>query len=131
MNALKSPGFAPNLRRIALPVIVALGFVAAGCGASDEEEPTPHDRTIKCLTNDFEGRHAQDTLEVPGEEFTIRVRYSTNYNAESWKITDTKAINIELGIDHGDDKKPPEVLVENLHADASVKLSKQRTNGLP
>lgn len=121
----------PNLKRFAVAsalTIAAMGAVA--CGQEEDDVVTDRDKKTDCLKNDLNGRNLEHTLDVPGEAFKIKASYSTDYDVNSWRITDTKAIDIKLEVvPEGD--KTPSLMLENLHADASIKAKKAAINGLP
>lgn len=124
VDALKNP--------LAILTAAALGagaLTAAGCGQEDNAV-SPHDKTRECLKSGINGQELVHVLPVPGENFSIKATYSTDYDTASWKITDTKTLDIKEELVPAPDAKAPEVLVEHLHVDASVKAKKSGVNGL-
>ena len=121
---------AAELAKTLLATGAALGAVTLSACGGESEDATPP-RHIECLSNDLAGRSLQRTMEVPGENFTVTASYSTDYNVNQWKITDSKTLDIKLEVTPTNSETLPTVLVENLHADAAIYApGKQGINGL-
>lgn len=131
----------PERRGILRPVLAATALMIgaiglAGCSGSENDAASQHDKQSACMKNGLEGRSLSQVLAVPGEDFKLKATYSTKYDVDSWKITDTKTLDIQLEIepDKPTDETPadePIVLIENLHADATVKSHRSATNSMP
>lgn len=134
---MRSPERQGILRPVLAATAIMLGTLGiAGCSGSEGDAASKHDQQSACMKNGLEGRSLSQVLDVPGEDFSIRATYSTDYDVDSWKITDTKTLDIALefvpGKPEGEIPKPePIALIENLHADATVKSHRSATNGMP
>ncbi len=135
--ALRGHEFGNALRAVALVTSLALGAGAlSGCDPQKPEDSrSSHDRKSACMTSGLEGdRSLTQTLDVPGEAFDLEATFSTEYDTDSWKVTDTKSLDINLAIKANKDQPLPELMpdvqIENFHADASLKAKKSAINGI-
>lgn len=109
-----------------LVLVVLLSFTAcesSKLGNAPIPSPTPQITSLTPINgNTLEKEH---TI----EGFKFITNYNTgNYDLNTWKVTDSKALNIEAFV-----KDVPEgatVLVEHVHADVSLKSDNSQFNGL-
>jgi hypothetical protein len=110
-----------------LILLIIFVTVLTGC---DYERPEPivaekDDTTIAIDLN--ENIQTEFIHYVEGAELKTRYYLSDDYNFKQWKITDNKAINIEIIANQLNDEQ--EILIDQLHADVSIKSVSPQFNG--
>ncbi|MBP1309109.1 uncharacterized lipoprotein YehR (DUF1307 family) [Paenibacillus sp. 1182] len=99
-----------------------LTFALSGC----TPEVVPVDVTVPVMKK-LSGDKMTFTHELNGN--TITTSYDLGgYKLENWRITDSKSINISVGVKKKNTGS--EILVEHVHADVSIKSTDPQLNGL-
>jgi len=120
------------VKRYSILVILAAALVFAACGGSDK---IPNDVSLNqpvadILRNDLEKGELIQVFDLGTTEcFDFQVEYTTDYRTVGWRITDVKSMSMRARIIPEDACKS-EVLVEHVHADVSIKSSKEGIDGL-
>lgn len=122
------------MRKIVPVILVVLTLLlAVGCsgGGPESSQDTDHERDIGVLDNDLEGGSFHlDTTINGGTVSPVEVRmvYSTSYDINSWRITDSKTLRIRVEL-----VRAPEnirVFIEHLHADVNIQSDQAEIDGL-
>ncbi|MBP7832584.1 MAG: hypothetical protein KA035_02320 [Candidatus Levybacteria bacterium] len=103
--------------------------------AACSEDKIPDDVSLNqpvrdVLNNDLAGGKLVQTFNLGSECFDLRVEYSTEYTTVGWRITDSKTLYMRAEMSNMDPNCNPEVLVEHMHADVSIKSRKEGIDGL-
>ena len=123
-----------NMRKTVPAILVVLTLLfAVGCsgGGPGSSQDTDHERDIGVLDNDLDGGsfHVDTTINA-GTVSPVEVRmvYSTSYDIDSWRITDSKTLRIRVEL-----VRAPEntrVFIEHLHADVNIQSDQAEIDGL-
>lgn len=115
-------------RMLSIALVLLVGLILVGCA------PEPQDfsgtRPIDVLRNDLKGNVLRQTLDFGEAEcYDLLVMYSTDYTTDQWRITDSKTLRMRAAVEM-EPGCSAEVLMEHVHADASIKSSKEGIDGL-
>lgn len=72
-------------------------------------------------------RTVDHPLDVPDAGITLQTIYSFSEDFGNWKVTDNKAIDIEMSVVHSDAE---EIFVEHMHSDVYIESKKITYDGL-
>lgn len=113
-------------------LLTACGLIAllAAC-ATPTSAPSPHDTKLPILNNQMKGGEVRREHPIPADGVTLITFISTDYDSASWRITDSKTLNIGLVVKARDQAGRTEIMVEHLHADVSLTSTNQTLNGWP
>lgn len=116
------------MRKFLIPFLVA-GLVLAACSDDEKSEETPVEKGLDRLTSDLDDGTLVQTNPIPGEQFELRMEYSTDYDVKSWRITDSKTLRFAVRLAS---EVPAEttVLIEHVHVDVNLDAGKAGIDGL-
>lgn len=116
-----------------LALVIMLLLIAVGCSSGPEQsQDTQHEQGIGVLNNDLEGGNysINTVIDEAGGASPVEVRmvYSTSYDIESWRITDSKTLRIRVELVRAPENT--EVYIEHLHADVNIQSTQAEIDGL-
>lgn len=115
--------------RLLAPFLI-LGLISA-CSDDDEKAAeTPVERDLDRLTSDLDDGTLLQTNEIPGEDVVLEMSYSTDYDVESWRITDSKTLRFSARL-ASEVPAGFTVLIEHVHVDVNLDARKAGIDGLP
>lgn len=122
-----------NRRAPFIVVLVAvLMLLMASCSSGPEQsQDTQHEQGIGVLNNDLDGGNfAINTTLDAGTSSPIELRmvYSTDYDIDSWRITDSKTLKIRVELVRA--PETTQVFVEHMHADVNIQSTQAEIDGL-
>ena len=111
-------------------ILVSLLLTASACPGPEESPETPAEAGLGDLRNDLgeDGRYTIETT-IPGENITLAMAYSTDYDTESWRITDSKTLRFEVELIDGPETM--DVFIEHVHVDVNIQADRAVLDGLP
>lgn len=114
-------------------VLCVAMFMAITACTSESSPPTPADQKLPSLTNDLQGGKYSVATEIPGENITLLMSYSTDYDVKSWRVTDSKTLRFSAVLTQAPEGpvKPVQVFIEHVHVDVNLQSTKASTDGLP
>ena len=105
--------------------VLAIGTVVLGSIACETEPMVPVP-DISVLDNGLAGNKLVIKSQIPGEAFFLVREYSTSYDAQNWRITDSKTLLMSLRTEGA---KGFTVFVEHVHADVALKSTSESLDG--
>ncbi len=116
--------------KVLIACLAVLCTVAACSSGPEGSSETPAEAALGNLRNDLgeDGRYIIET-DIPGENITLRMAYSTEYDAESWRITDSKTLKFEVELVDGPETQ--QVYIEHVHVDVNIQADRAVLDGLP
>jgi len=118
-------------RMLALPLLSLVVMTLAGCPTDEEDPTTKRELALPNILEDGNQAFRHDSTQVEGlpEGVVLVSTYTTDYEAEDWRITDTKSLNIGVTAEMSP-TAPYDIFVESLHADVVLMSKKPATDGL-
>lgn len=119
--------------KLILAIMATLFLVSfSSCGNDKIPADVSRNQPItSILKNDLAGgKLVQDFDLSPTDCFSLRAEYSTDYISTGWRITDSKTLKMRAMVVPKTLDCRPEVLMEHVHADVSIKSSKEGIDGL-
>ncbi len=121
-----------GIRKLPLAAaLLAVVLVASACPGGESSPPTPAEQALASLTNDLAGGSLTKQHTLAGEKFRFITRYDTTYNAKSWRITDSKTIHFQAGIELLPGGEGVLVMIEHVHVDVNLQGDKAGLDGMP
>jgi hypothetical protein len=108
----------------AISFLLIFNLVLSGC--TFEEEVIPIDQSVPTMKK-LSGNKISFDHEISGSIITTSYDLG-EYKLENWRVTDSKSINVNVAVKEL--AKGTELLVEHVHADASIKSTDPQLNGL-
>ena len=108
---------------ISIVIVMLVSVIFAGC--IEEEEVLVPDY-LPILINDLES--GELTIENEVEGFNLVAKYSTDYDATKWRITDSKTLLMQMFVE--DLPENTTILVEHMHVDISLKAKYEGMDGM-
>lgn len=114
---------------LATITVVALTFLAA-CTEPEESESTDVEKKLDRLSSDLDDGILLQKNTIPGEQVTLVMNYSTDYDVKSWRITDSKTLRFGAKVE-GELPSGTTVLIEHVHVDVNLDARRAGIDGLP
>ncbi len=114
-----------------LLVTVLIAMLAACTSGPEQSQDTQHERGIGVLDNDLAGGNFSiETTINSGSPSPVELRmtYSTGYDIDSWRITDSKTLNIRVELVSA--PETTQVFIEHMHADVNIQANQAEIDGL-
>lgn len=114
-----------------LLVTVLIAMLAACTSGPEQSQDTQHERGIGVLNNDLAGGNFSiDNTINAGTPAPVQLRmvYSTDYDINSWRITDSKTLKIRVELIGA--PETTQVFIEHMHADVNIQASQAEIDGL-
>ncbi len=115
-----------------IALLLCIAFLVSACSSGPEQSAdTEHEQNIGVLNNDLDGGNfAINTTLDSGTSAPIELRmvYSTDYNIDSWRITDSKTLKIRVELVRA--PETVQVFVEHMHADVNIQATQAEIDGL-
>ena len=113
---------------MALMLASSLGLASTGCGHELGANNDKYDvlKTVNDESTDNVLDGVTQIIDVPGEEFKIKIIYSSD--AEEWRITSDKTLNMEIYTEGLPSEK--EVYIDNIHTDTSIVSTRIQFDGI-
>lgn len=119
------------MKKIALVAVLGMSIALISCGNTIPEDVSRNQPISSVLHNDLAGGVLEQSFELGDSEcFDLGVEYTTDYISSGWRITDSKTIRMRAMMVNIQSGCSSEVLVEHVHADASIKSSREGIDGL-
>lgn len=112
---------------MALMLAGTLSLTATGCSEELGADNSSYDvlKTVQDSSDDILSGVTQK-VDVPGEDFSLRVIYSSD--AKEWRVTSDKTLNMEIYTEGL--SADTEVYIDNIHTDTSIVSSKVEFDGI-
>ena len=112
----------------ALMLASSVGLSVTGCGEELGSSNDSYDvlKTVNNESTDNVLSGVTQLIDVPGEEFKLKVIYSSN--EKEWRITSDKTLNTEIYTEGLPTNK--EVYIDNIHTDTSIVSTKAKIDGI-
>jgi hypothetical protein len=112
-------------------VLLAVVLILSACSGGEKSPQTPAELGLASLTNDLAGGSLTKSHILTGEKFKFITGYDTAYNARSWRITDSKTIHFQAGIELLPGGEGVQVMIEHVHVDVNLQGDKAGLDGMP
>ena len=113
------------MKKIIAQLIVMMLVIVFFAGCIEEEKVTVPDY-LPVLINDLES--GELIIENEVENFTLVAKYSTDYDATEWRITDSKTLLMQVYAE--DLLENATIMIEHMHADISLKSKYAGMDGM-
>lgn len=115
---------------LALGLMAVILILTAGSCSDQASLRTTTEREMVTLdlVNDMAGDKATNTFTWADEDFDFVTKYSTDYDVESWKITDSKSLKMEASIIARDPSI--RVYVAKVHIDIGLLAGFERSEDM-
>lgn len=115
-------------RFIALALVGVLALAA--CSDPEPAEQSPVEEGLDRLTSDLDDGVLTQENTIAGEQFALCMSYRTDYDVESWRITDSKTLAFAVRLC---DEVPATttILIEHVHVDVNLDARRAGMDGLP
>ncbi len=112
----------------ALMLASSVGLSVTGCGEELGSSNDSYDvlKTVNNESTDNVLSGVTQLIDVPGEEFKLKVIYSSD--EKEWRITSDKTLNMEIYTEGLPTNK--EVYIDNIHTDTSIVSTKAKIDGI-
>ena len=107
-------------------------LVACSAGEKDNSADVARNQPVaSILQNDLAGGKLTQTFDLGSTEcFKFGTEYTTVYVATGWRITDSKTLRMKAYMTGMTPDCRSQVLIEHVHADISIKSTKEGIDGL-
>lgn len=113
------------MKKIIVPSIVIMLALVSFAGCIEEDRVAVPDY-LPILINDLES--GELIIENEVEDFILVAKYSTDYDATKWRITDSKTLLMQVFIE--DLPENATIMIEHMHTDISLKSKYEGMDGM-
>lgn len=107
-------------------------FLIFGACSSDPErsEETPVEKDLGRLSSDLDDGTLVQSNSITGETVTLNMAYRTDYDVQSWRVTDSKTLAFSVKL-ASEPQPGTTVLIEHVHVDVALDARLGGFDGLP